>query len=151
MARIKTEAAWQGGSCGSTSSSPAQKQSKTGTKQNLEDSFFQIRSCGAEPLTLALAAVAVRALSLRRPRGSRSLGAGALAPQQRWLQQRDSQQLQRGGPDGHKSCDDSSALVPSGSPDSGVAHALVRALARDGATSVCARSVSPVKAAPLQR
>lgn len=51
MACSKTESACQGGSCGSTSSSPAQKQWKTETKQHLENYFFHIRSCGAEMLT----------------------------------------------------------------------------------------------------
>lgn len=51
MACSKTESACQGGSCGSTSPSPAQKQWKTETKQHLENYFFHIRSCGAEMLT----------------------------------------------------------------------------------------------------
>lgn len=79
MASSKTEAECQGGSCGSTSSSPVQKQWKTGTKQNLENYFFQIRSCGAETLTPVLAAVLVQALSLSpHHRGRSGVGTGAL-------------------------------------------------------------------------
>lgn len=63
MALSKTEAACQDGSCGSTSSSPVQKQWKTGTKQNLENYFFQIRICGEETLALVVAAVPVQAVS----------------------------------------------------------------------------------------
>lgn len=60
----KTLAVCQGGSCGSTSNPAAQKQWKTGTKQNLGNEFFQIRSSDAEMLILVVAAVPVQALPL---------------------------------------------------------------------------------------